>query len=158
MNTSKVHKHGIALLVTLLMLGNTTMAGWAKSLHGYATEAHIGDVTLGHDAKMTEPTEDYDSDDTIFAEVELAENEKTFRVKGRLHVIEVPGQNAGPIPALDLIVTALTGRATFVSAREGEMQGTADSDRSTGWLLGEARDYDREYCVDLADFYFTFHT
>ena len=134
MNTSKERKHGIALLVTLLMLGNTTMAGWAKSFHAgsgiqpqprdgdwiaseavttrSADEAHISDLTLGHDAKMTEPTEEYDSDDTIFAEVEIAENEKTLKVKGRLHVIEVPGQNAGPIPALDLIVTVPAGKET----------------------------------------------
>jgi type I restriction enzyme R subunit len=50
----------------------------------------------------------------------------------------------------DLIVTAMTGRATPVTAPEGEMQETAESARGTGWLLGDARDYDRESCVDLA--------
>lgn len=49
----------------------------------------------------------------------------------------------------ELIVTAMTGRATLVSAPEGEMQGAAESARGTGWLLGDARDYDHEYCVDL---------
>jgi type I restriction enzyme R subunit len=50
----------------------------------------------------------------------------------------------------ELIVTAMTGRATLASALEAEAQATAELDRGTGWLLGNARDYDREYCVDLA--------
>ncbi len=49
----------------------------------------------------------------------------------------------------DLIVTAMTGRATIAPAPQGEMEETAESARGTGWLLGEPRDYDREYCVDL---------
>ena len=49
----------------------------------------------------------------------------------------------------DLIVTAMTGRATLAPAAEAEAQITAESSRGTGWLLGDARDYDREYCVDL---------
>ncbi len=117
MDKLKIRKTGIALLMLTLIVGNLTLGGWAKALHAanvipVPNDPHIAEVTLGHDAKMTEPTEDYDSDDTIFAEVELAENEKTFRVKGRLHVIEVPGQNAGPIPALDVIVTVPAGKDT----------------------------------------------
>jgi len=42
----------------------------------------------------------------------------------------------------DLICTAMTGRATL---RETPAQGMG-----TGWLLGDARDYDREYCVDVS--------
>ncbi len=49
----------------------------------------------------------------------------------------------------DLIVTAMAGRATFALATEAEAQATAELNRGTGWLLGDARDYDREYCVDL---------
>ncbi len=138
MNMSKEHKHGIALFVLLLIVGNTTMAGWARSLHagsgiepqqrnglspakvvpvpadwiaieaearGSATEAHIGDVTLGHDKKMTEPSDEFDSDDTIFAAVEIEETKKTVKVKGRLHIVAVEGQKAGPIPGIEVIVT-----------------------------------------------------
>ena len=118
MNKIKIRKTGIALLMLMLMAGNLTIGGWAKALHAAkvvpvpAAEPHISDLTLGHDAKMAEPTEEYDSDDTIFAEVEIAENEKPLKVKGRLHVIEVPGQNAGPIPALDVIVAVPTSKDT----------------------------------------------
>ncbi len=49
----------------------------------------------------------------------------------------------------DLIVTAMTGSATLAPAAEAEAQITAESSRGTGWLLGDARDNDREYCVDL---------
>ncbi len=117
MDKIKIRKTGIALLMLMLMAGNMTIGGWAKVFHAanvvpVPSDPHISEVTLGHDAKMTEPTEEYDSDDTIFAEVEIAENEKSLKVKGRLHVIEVPGQNAGPIPALDLIVTVPAGKDT----------------------------------------------
>src|SRR6266540_245168 len=43
----------------------------------------------------------------------------------------------------------MAGRATFALATEAEAQATAELNRGTGWLLGDARDYDREYCVDL---------
>ena len=48
----------------------------------------------------------------------------------------------------ELIVTAMTGRAKFASASDGETEVTAQS-HGTGWLLGDPRDYDRGYCVDL---------
>jgi type I restriction enzyme R subunit len=44
----------------------------------------------------------------------------------------------------DLIVTAMTGRASLASIIEDEAA------LGTGWLLGDPRDYDREYCVDLS--------
>jgi type I restriction enzyme R subunit len=50
----------------------------------------------------------------------------------------------------DLIVTAMTGRATLASEPERELPEIPESTRGTGWLLGDARDYHREYCVDLA--------
>ncbi len=107
------HRHnGIALLMLMLLVGSTTLTGWGKSLDTiFAFEAHIGEVTLGHDKKMSEPTDEFDTDDTIFAAVEIAENTKTLKVKGRLHVVEIPGQKAGPIAALDVVVT-VTGDNT----------------------------------------------
>ena len=139
MDMIKEHKNGIALLMLMLIAGNTTMDGWAKSLYAgsgidpqqrngqvvavpadwnaieakeiggsfsiLASEAHIGEVTLGHDKKMSEPSDEFDADDTIFAAVEIAENTKTVKVKGRLHIVAVEGQKAGPIPGIEAIVT-----------------------------------------------------
>jgi ribosomal protein L19 len=160
MNMSKEHKHGIALLVLLLIVSNITMAGWAKSLHAgsgiepqqqkglpsakavpvpadwiaieaeamrYAAEAHISKVTLGHDKKMSEPTDDFHPGDTIFAAVEIAENKKTVKVKGRLHVVAIEGQKAGPIPGIEVIVTVSgEGVANFQFSKP-----------SKGWPLGQ---------------------
>ena len=94
-----------------------------------ASEAHISEVTLGHDKKISEPTEDFHSDDTIFAAVEISENTKTVKVKGRLHIVEVEGQKAGPIPGIEAIVT-LSGEGilTFSSVnqpRAGHLERTS---------------------------------
>ena len=76
-----------------------------------ASEAHISEVTLGKDKKISEPTEDFGPNETIFAAVEISENKKTVKVKGRLHVVEIEGQKAGPIPGIEAIVI-LTGAGT----------------------------------------------
>ena len=140
MNKIKIRKTGIALLMLMLMAGNLTIGGWAKTLHAakvvpvpadwltvekeevmdalwgsfsmLAADPHISDLTLGHDKKMSEPTDEFGSNDTIFAEVEIADHQQTLKVKGRLHVVEIPGQKAGPIAALDVIVTVTTREDT----------------------------------------------
>ncbi|MBS1811137.1 MAG: hypothetical protein JST84_23440 [Acidobacteria bacterium] len=98
--------HGIALLMLMLLVGSTTFTGWGKSLDiSFASEAHISDLALGKDKKMTEQTDEFESDETIFAAVEISDNAKTLKVKGRLHVVEIAGQKPGPIPGLEVIVT-----------------------------------------------------
>ena len=49
----------------------------------------------------------------------------------------------------DLICIAMTGRASIVTLPVEGWQSPPESYGGTGWLLGDARDYDREYCVDL---------
>lgn len=99
-------KNGIALLMLMLFVGSATFTGFGKSLNTiFASEAHISEVTLGHDKKMSEPTDEFGTDDTIFAAVEVAGIERAVKVKGRLHVVEIEGQNPGPIPGLEIIVT-----------------------------------------------------
>lgn len=49
----------------------------------------------------------------------------------------------------DLICIAMTGRASIVPLPVVGWQSPPESYGGTGWLLGDARDYDREYCVDL---------
>ncbi|MFZ3208546.1 MAG: type I restriction endonuclease subunit R [Geobacteraceae bacterium] len=48
-----------------------------------------------------------------------------------------------------LIVTAMTGRPSLISLPVEGSHFTPEAYGGTGWLLGDARDYDREYCVDL---------
>ncbi len=50
----------------------------------------------------------------------------------------------------DLICIAMTGRASIVPLPVVGWQSPPEPYGGTGWLLGDARDYDREYCVDLA--------
>lgn len=132
-------KNGIALLTLLLLGGITTVNSWGKSLDTItendglrasfsipASEAHISEVILGKDKKMSEPTDEFGTNETIFAAVEIADNKKTVKVKGRLHVVEIAGQKPGPIPGIEVIVT-LSG------------EGTANfqfSKPTKGWPLG----------------------
>jgi hypothetical protein len=110
-------QNGIALLMFLLLVGSATFTGLGKSLNTiFSAQAHISEVTLGHDKKMSEPTDEFHSDDTIFAEADIAENNKTVKVKGRLHIVEVEGQKAGPIPGIETIVT-LTGEGCQLSVQ-----------------------------------------
>lgn len=127
MSKIKQRQNGIAWLAVLLLVGSTAVTGWGKSLYvALASEAHIGDLTLGTDKKMTHPTDEFHADETIFAAVEIADNQATVRVKGRLHVVEIAGQKPGPIPGIEVIVTI-----------KGE--GTANfefSKPTKGWPLG----------------------
>jgi type I restriction enzyme R subunit len=49
----------------------------------------------------------------------------------------------------DLICIAMTGRASVAPLLVEGIQSPPESYGGTGWLLGDARDYDRECCVDL---------
>lgn len=112
MNKIRHRQRPIALLALLLLIGSATVTNWGKSRGTVlASEAHISEVTLGTDKKMSDPTDEFESDETIFAAVEIAENTKTVKVKGRLHVVQIAGQRPGPIPGLEVIVT-IKGEAT----------------------------------------------
>lgn len=49
----------------------------------------------------------------------------------------------------DLICTAMTGRASVIPLPVEGVQTPTLPFGGSGWLLGDARDYDREYCIDL---------
>ncbi len=91
--------------------------------------AHISELTLGKDKAMRQPAEEFTTTETIYAAVKISKNEGTVKVKGRLHVVEIPGQKAGPIPGIEMIVTVT-----------GESQNTANfqfSKPTKGWPLGK---------------------
>ncbi|HEX4951339.1 MAG TPA: hypothetical protein VFZ34_32070 [Blastocatellia bacterium] len=113
-------KNGIVLLTLLLLGGITTVNSWGKSLDTItendglrasfsipASDAHISEVILGKDKKMSEPTDEFEPEETIFAAVEISDNKKTVKVKGRLHIVKIEGQKPGPIPGLEVIVTVV---------------------------------------------------
>lgn len=49
----------------------------------------------------------------------------------------------------DLICIAMTGRASTLPFTGVGIESSSEPYGGTGWLLGDSRDYDREYCVDL---------
>jgi len=49
----------------------------------------------------------------------------------------------------DLICTEMTGRASIMPLPGQGVQSPSMTFGGTGWLFGDARDYDREYCVDV---------
>ena len=49
----------------------------------------------------------------------------------------------------DLICIAMTGRASVTPLPVEGFQSPPEPYGGTGWLLGDSRDYEREYCVDL---------
>lgn len=125
MNKIKLRKKCFTLLALMLVIGNTTMTGWGSSSI-LNSDAHISELTLGKDKKMSEPTEEFAPNETIYAAAQISDNNAVVKVKGRLHVVEIAGQKPGPIAALDVIVTI-----------KGE--GTANfefSKPTKGWPLG----------------------
>ena len=49
----------------------------------------------------------------------------------------------------ELIVRAMTGRTDVLSPEYVATENSAPVAGGTGWILGDANHYDREYCVDL---------
>lgn len=126
MNKIKLQKKCITLLALMLVIGNTTMAGWGNNSIVNA-DAHISELVLGKDKKMSDPTDEFAPTDTIFAAVEIEDNPGTLRVKGRLHVVEIAGQRPGPIPGLEVIVTVRgnnTADFSFTKPNKGWPLGT----------------------------------
>ena len=66
--------------------------------------ANIGGLKLGKDKEMQQETKTFESTDTIYAAIVISSNPGDVTVKGRLHVVEVEGQKAGPIPGLEMAV------------------------------------------------------
>ena len=49
-----------------------------------------------------------------------------------------------------LIVAAMTGKTGVATSQPGEAADSEGSFGGAGWILGDAKSYDREYAVDLA--------
>lgn len=88
--------------------------------------AHIGSLKIGKDKAMTQPTTTFAPTDTIYGAAEIANAGKT-KDKVRLIIVEVAGQQPGPIPGLETTVDL-------------ESSGTADfnfSPPTAGWPAGK---------------------
>lgn len=97
------------LVITLLGLV-TFVAACSFSV----STANIGGLKMGKDKEMQQATTAFEATDKIFSVVTIANNPGTVKVKGTLHIVEIEGQKAGPIPATETNVTVEgDGTASF---------------------------------------------
>jgi hypothetical protein len=95
----------------IALLGLITLAA-ACSFN--VSTANIGGLKMGKDKEMSQETKTFEATETIYSAVAIASNPGTVKVKGRLHVVEIEGQKAGPIPGAETTVTiAGAGTANF---------------------------------------------
>ena len=71
--------------------------------------AHINSVKLGKDKAVTTETSTFAPTDTIYAVADIGNAGKT-KEKGQLAVVEVAGQQPGPIPGLEVSVDTDSGQ------------------------------------------------
>jgi hypothetical protein len=65
-----------------------------------ASTANISDLKLAKDEAATRPTSSFAASDTVYAVATVSNAPGAVKVKGRL-VIEVEGEQSGPIPGLE---------------------------------------------------------
>lgn len=98
-------------LSMIVLLGLITLAA-ACSFN--VSTANIGGLKLGKDKEMSQEATTFEATETIYSAVTISSNPGTVTVKGRLHVVEIEGQKAGPIPGAETTVTvAGDGAAKF---------------------------------------------
>jgi hypothetical protein len=89
--------------------------------------AHLNSLKVGKDKAMTQESAAFAPADTIYAAAEVGNAPGKTKVKGRLLVEDVAGQQAGPIPGLETTVDL-------------ESSGTANfnfSPPTAGWPAGK---------------------
>jgi hypothetical protein len=68
----------------------------------------IKDLKVGKDKDVTSPANAFGAHDTVYAVANIDNPPSNGKVTGHLVIVDVPGQQAGPIPGLEATV-ALTG-------------------------------------------------
>lgn len=63
--------------------------------------AHLGDIQLGKDEKVTQPTTNFDPHDTVYARIPVSNVPNKVTVQVQTVAVSVKGAPAGPISALD---------------------------------------------------------
>lgn len=79
-----------------------------------ASTANISGLKLGKDKDATAETSSFASGDTVYAVATISNVPDKVKVKGRLVVDDVAGQQSGPVPGLEnTLELAGDGTATF---------------------------------------------
>ena len=66
-----------------------------------ASTANISDLKLGKDKTVTQPTTTFAAGDTVYAVATISNAPGAVKVKGRLAIESVEGEQSGPIPGLE---------------------------------------------------------
>lgn len=75
----------------------------------------ISDLTLGKDKEAAKAANAFDAKDTVYAVANISNPPSNGKVIGRLAIVDVEGQKAGPIPGLEstLSLTGGLNKANF---------------------------------------------
>lgn len=91
------------------------------------TTANISSLKLGKDKAVTQETSSFGARDTVYAGAVISNAPGKVKVKGRLVVDNVPGQQSGPIPGLEKTLDlpgSSTADFTFSPPTAGWPKGT----------------------------------
>lgn len=93
-------------------LGLLLVAGLACNFS--ASTANISDLKLGKDRAATQATTSFEASDTVYAVATISNAPGAVKVRGRLVIDEVAGEESGPIPGLEKTVDLpSSGTATY---------------------------------------------
>jgi hypothetical protein len=96
------------------LLGLWLLLAFALACNFSATTANISSLKLGKDKDVGREIHAFETRDTIYGVAEVSNVPDKVKVKGRLIVDEVEGQQAGPVPGLeDTVDLSGDGTATF---------------------------------------------
>jgi hypothetical protein len=84
---------------TALVLGLLLLVALACKMSG--STANISSFKLGKDKGVSQETSTFEPGDTVYGVAEIANAPGKIKVKGRLVVDSVEGQESGPIPGLE---------------------------------------------------------
>lgn len=92
-----------------------------------ASTANISSVKLGKDRAVSQETSGFGTGDTVYALATISNAPDAVKVRGRLVIEDVAGQQQGPVPGLETTVDLPgSGTATFTF-----------SPPSSGWPKGK---------------------
>ncbi len=99
----------------------------APACHFSVTTANISDLKLGTDKSVSQPTSNFKSNDTVYAVAEISDVPSAVKVKGRLVIDNVEGEESGPVPGAEKTLDMTdSGEATFTFSAP-----------ATGWPPGK---------------------
>ena len=84
-----------------LALGLGVLVVTALACNFSASTANISSLKLGKDKGVGQETTSFAATDTVYAVAEIANAPGAVKVKGRLIVEDVEGQDKGPVPGLE---------------------------------------------------------